>query len=800
MPEIELPACFYLGREYDLEQKTVLDQPVLYDARYLTTHGVVVGMTGSGKTGLCLALLEEAAIDGIPCIIIDLKGDLCNLLLNFPELRPEDFERWIDPDDARRKKLPVKEYAAQVAATWRQGLADWWQEPERIARLRQSSDWRIYTPGSTAGLPVSVIQNFNVPKGTVTREALNERVEATTTALLGLTGVASDPVQSREHILIANLLLRAWLAGKDMDLPRLITQIQVPPLRKIGTFDVDMFYPEADRLKLAVALNNLLASPGFSSWISGEPLDLAAMLYAKDGRPRQLIFYLAHLDDSQRLFFLTLLLEEVLAWTRSQPGTSSLRAILYFDEVYGYLPPHPDNPPTKRPLLTLLKQARAFGVGVLLATQNPVDLDYKALTNAGTWFIGKLQTERDKARLLDGLEGVAAAQGTLTDRKYLDGVISSLRNRVFLLHNIHTGRPLLFQTRWALSYLAGPLTRDQVAELMAPVKEELAAAGTAADGAAEPADACSAGKACPECGSALTVPAKFCPECGARLPVRVESAQEDQFKQKLIQAVPADLTATHVPPVLPAGLVQYFLPAVPLALHAGQAVTAELLYEPRLLGFAEVAFVDGRRGIERQRTYRLLAPPPQPGHPPAWGQAELIGGSLAATPENTEAGWADVPETMNDPKKLKALEKSFVEFLYDNAAVTVYQNKHFNLLSEPGEDDQAFRGRCRAAARQATESAWAELRAKYQKKFQSLAGDRTAEAKLQAEWAEVTAEVREAWQAKAEEIKELRLTPRKADIRVTHFGLAWAPFWQIAGAGVPPQRIPAYLRHGPEPA
>src|SRR5262249_47811001 len=309
--------------------------------------------------------------------------------------------------------------------------------------------------------------------------ALNQKIDATTTALLGLTGIAADPVQSREHILIAQLLLNAWSKGRSLDLPELIAQIQAPPLSKIGAFDVDTFYPEKDRLKLAGALNNILAAPGFSTWIYGEPLDLARMLY--DGqKPRQVIFYIAHLEDAQRMFFLTLLLEEVLSWTRKQPGTTSLRAIVYFDEVFGFLPPYPANPPTKMPLMTLLKQARAFGVGLLLATQNPVDLDYKALSNAGTWFVGKLQTERDKARLIEGLQGVAAERGSLSDRGYLENVISALSNRVFLLHDVHKGQPLLFQSRHALSYLRGPLTREHVATLMDPLKQKMAEASAAA--------------------------------------------------------------------------------------------------------------------------------------------------------------------------------------------------------------------------------------------------------------------------------------------------------------------------------
>jgi len=361
--DIEQPACFYLGREYDIASSQVLaDKHVMYDARDLTTHGVVVGMTGSGKTGLCISLLEEAAIDGIPCIIIDPKGDLANLLLQFPNLDPKDFEPWLNPEDARQKKLSPLEYATDLAKRWRQGLADSYQKPERVALCRDSSEWRVYTPGSEAGLTLSILGSFAAPRGELPREALNQRIDATASAVLGLTGLEADPVQSREHILIAQLLMHSWTRGKDLDLRGLIQQVQTPPMDQVGAFDVETFYPEKDRLKLAVALNNILAAPSFSTWITGEPLDLAKMLDGGD-RPRQLIFSIAHLDDTQRMFFVALLLVEILNWTRKQPGTSSLRALVYFDEVFGYLPPHPANPPTKVPLMTLLKQARAFGVG-----------------------------------------------------------------------------------------------------------------------------------------------------------------------------------------------------------------------------------------------------------------------------------------------------------------------------------------------------------------------------------------------------------------------------------------------------
>ncbi|MGL4555000.1 MAG: ATP-binding protein [Gemmataceae bacterium] len=434
--QIDRPACFYLGREYDLDAGRVLpDRPVMYEARHLTTHGVVVGMTGSGKTGLSISLLEEAAIDGIPAVIIDPKGDLTNLLLQFPDLDPRQFAQWLNKDDARQKNLSVEKYAEQLADRWRQGLLESGQRVERIHELSAAVDFRVYTPGSEAGLPLSILRNFAAPKG-MALEDRTHKVNATVTALLGLGGITGDPVQSPEHVLLSQIILDAWDKGRDLDLLTIIQEIPKPAITTVGAYNLETFFPARDRVKFASQLNNVVASPMFAIWSRGEALDLASMIY-KGGRPQHLIFSIAHLDDSQRMFFVTLLLEEMLAWTRRQTGTSNLRALLYFDEVAGYLPPGPASPPSKSPLLTLLKQARAFGVGILLATQNPIDLDYKALSNAGTWFVGKLQTRYDKARLLDGLESAAAEQGARTDRDYLERVISSLGNRVFLMHNIN---------------------------------------------------------------------------------------------------------------------------------------------------------------------------------------------------------------------------------------------------------------------------------------------------------------------------------------------------------------------------
>ncbi len=473
-PTIEGLGIFYLGRNYDAAQSKSTGTPLLYDAKDLVTHAVCVGMTGSGKTGLCIDLIEEAALDGIPSILIDPKGDLANLLLTFPDLAAKDFAPWVNADDAARKNLSVDDYAAQQADLWRSGLAKWGQGGERIARLRAAADFAIYTPGSSAGLPVSILKSFDAPPAALVNDAelFGERVQGTATSLLGLLGIDADPVQSREHILLSNLFDNAWRQGQNLDLATLVQRVQNPPFARVGALELEVFYPAKERFKLAIAINNLLASPSFAAWTDGAPLDIASFLHTPQGKPRVTIFSIAHLSDAERMFFVSLLLNQMIGWMRQQPGTTSLRALLYMDEIFGYFPPVA-NPPSKTPLLTLLKQARAFGVGIVLASQNPVDLDYKGLANTGTWFIGRLQTDRDKQRLLDGLEGAAANSSfdrASFNRTTMDTTLSGLGQRVFLMNNVHSSGPVLFESRWSMSYLRGPLTREQIKVLMDPVK------------------------------------------------------------------------------------------------------------------------------------------------------------------------------------------------------------------------------------------------------------------------------------------------------------------------------------------
>ncbi len=471
---------FYLGGVLDAASRERTPSRLDYDPGDLTTHGVIVGMTGSGKTGLGIIYLEEALLAGIPVLVLDPKGDMTNLLLTFPELRPDDFEPWIDESAARSAGVSVAEMAASTAETWRSGLADWDEDGDRIRRLKDGAGFTIYTPGSSAGVPLNIVGSLDDPGLDWSSEAetLRDEIQGFVSGLLGLVGVDADPLSSREHILLSNLVEHAWREGRSLDLATLLAWVQRPPLRKLGVFDLDTFFPEDDRTDLAMKLNGLVASPAFRAWTEGAAVDVERLLW-RDGTPQAAIVYLAHLSDQERQFVVTLLLSKLVTWMRSQSGSGELRALVYMDEVYGFVPPTAE-PPAKKPILTLLKQARAFGVGMLLATQNPVDLDYKAMSNAGTWCVGRLQTERDKARILEALQ---SARGD-TDLGSLDRLVSDLDKRQFLLHNTREEAPTLFTTRWALSFLRGPLTRDQIGVLMDGV--EIAEAPAATSPAAAP--------------------------------------------------------------------------------------------------------------------------------------------------------------------------------------------------------------------------------------------------------------------------------------------------------------------------
>jgi L-aminopeptidase/D-esterase-like protein len=665
--DFEKLGLFYLGREYDLDKKRRSDAPLLYESRDLVTHAVCVGMTGSGKTGLCLSLLEEAAIDGIPAIAIDPKGDITNLLLTFPDLSPAEFRPWIAEDDARRTGMDADAFAAAEAERWEKGLAEWGQDAARIQRLRHAADFAIYTPHSRAGRGLSILKSFAAPPQALRddAEAFGERVRASATGLLSLVGIDADPVKSREHALVATILGQAWRAGRDLSVEAIVGEVQRPPVARIGALDLESFFPEKDRFELAMRLNGLLAAPGFDAWLEGDPLDAAALLFTPKGRPRVSILSTSHLSDNERMFATSLILSEVLSWVRAQPGTSSLRAILYMDEVFGYLPPVA-NPPSKSPLLTLLKQARAAGLGVVLATQNPVDLDYKALSNTGTWLLGRLQTERDKARVLDGLTG--AATGSIFDRERADKILSALSSRIFLMHNVHEDAPVVFETRWAMSYLRGPLGKEEISRLMGArpaAKAGAAPDSTAAETAAPPARAARASWSA------------------------VASAR----------------------PVVPSQVRELFGPA-----------SGTPHYEPALYASARLEFRDAKRGVDTARTINFLVPFTSGAEPVDWDAAEqtpLAPDGFKASPEEG-ATFGELPPDAVKVKSYAAWKQQVVKRLAQRERLEVLSSPAFDMVSDPGESERDFRARLQARARERRDELTAKLREKYSARTAAL--------------------------------------------------------------------------------
>ena len=816
--EFEKLGAFYLGKEYNLAERKLLDRLVMYDSRDLTTHAICIGMTGSGKTGLCVGLLEEAAIDGVPAIIIDPKGDITNRLLMFPDLAPADFLPWINPDDARRKGKTPEAYAADQAESWKGGLASWGQDGARVRTLRDAADLVVYTPGSDAGVPVSVIQSFAAPalSWETDAELLREKISGTVTALLGLIKVAADPLSSREHILLSSLFEQFWRNGKDLDLVTLIQAIQNPPIRQVGAFDVETFFPAKDRSVLAMRLNNIIAAPSFRSWMNGQPLDIPGFLATKEGKPRHSIFYIAHLNEDERMFFVTLLLYQILAWVRSQTGTTSLRALLYMDEIFGFFPPVA-NPPSKEPMLTLLKQARAFGLGVVLTTQNPVDLDYKGLSNTGTWFIGRLQTVQDRERVLDGLEG--AVQGSTFSRASLSDTLSSLDNRVFLLHNVHENAPVIFQTRWAMSYLRGPLSREQVRVLMKGRTPDAVVSGTR-----------------PPAAVPTTAPAE-----------------------------PAGDT-TPLPPALPPDIPQRYLPVrVPretaesnvLRSKPGKVQSASVLYEPAVFAAGRIHYTSTKMEQDAERQFALLAPF-SPGGTIPWESAVQYAGAtddLVSSPPS-DARFSVSAETVRALKKFSAEKQVLTNSLVHSQELKLFSCPAVKLISKPGEPENEFLLRVRLAAREQRDTEVDALRKRYEAKTDTLeerlrkaestadrkqadaearkreamisagesvigvllgrkssrsgsgaaskyrqssaAGTSAKEAEenaraladdiqeLREEFEKETAAITSRWENAVKEIGEVAVKPKKTGIEITSFFLAWAPRWQVViseGAG-----------------
>ena len=687
---------FYLGAKYDLDAGKVIEEPINYDARDLVTHAVCFGMTGSGKTGLCICLLEEAALDKIPAIIIDPKGDITNLLLQFPNLEPKDFEPWINIDDAQRKGMSVTDYSVSVAETWRKGLSDWGITPDRISQLKNSVEYTIFTPGSDSGIPISILSSLASPKldFNVDGEAARDRISGEVSALIDLLGLKVDPVRSPEGILLSNIFEYYWSRNEDLTLEKLITSIQKPPFTKLGVFDLETFYPSKDRFQLAINLNTLIASPSFASWLRGETLDVDKLLYNAEGKPRHSIFYLAHLSDSERMFIVTLLLESIVTWVRRQQGTTSLRAILYFDEVYGFMPPVAE-PSSKKPLMVLLKQARAFGLGVTLVTQNPVDIDYKGLTNTGTWFIGKLQAERDKEKVIEGLKGAIVESGGVGGETDYDLLINKLTNRVFIMHDIHQGPPQIMSSRWAISYLRGPLTKPQISELM-------------------------------------------------------------KNRQPLINPIKTETYTTQMdfssnPPSTDLKITQVFIdkPLIeiqdPSFNQQASSSSGKLLYEPKLMAKTTIGYYDKRLGIDQQIKEILLLSPRDEVEQ-KWDKsnkypAENI--NYSSSPKGV-ADYKPIPDQINTPEKIQGFARSLVDYMLLNSRLKILSHKDLNITQQTGEDERAFLIRLRDAARERRDAEISKIQGQYEEKLSKLEEKtKSLERSISSDQAEVSARKRE---------------------------------------------------------
>ncbi len=671
---------FHIGYELDPATGKAGADEVVIGSSDLTTHGVVTGMTGSGKTGLAVVLLEEARLAGIPTLVLDPKGDMTNLALVFPDLRAASFRPWVSEADAQAAGVSADEYAEQQATVWREGLAANGIGPDRLQALHDAGDVTIYTPGSTAGVPLNVVGSLRAPplSWDTDTEALRDEIEGTVTSLLALVGIAADPLSSREHVLLSNLIENAWRAGRDLDLGMLIGEVQAPPIRKLGVFEIDQFFPPADRTKLAFTLNALVASPTFAAWSEGEPLDPQALLFTADGKPRCAVVYLAHLSEEERQFVVTLVFSKLVTWMRAQEGSPDLRALAYMDEVFGYVPPSA-SPPAKKPILTIFKQGRAFGLGLVLSTQNPVDLDYKAMSNAGTWLVGRLQTENDKARVLEGLRSAA---GT-TDVAALDAAIGGLAKRQFLLVSAKASAPRLLATRWAMSYLCGPLTKEQIGRLK-----------PAATTRPVPAPAVDPADAAPVAAPAVAVAAAPTPKLG--------------------------VDETPIPPPVAAGIaVSYLDPAAPWGSAVG-ATAGSARLRAFLAARVSLRYDDSAADVDEQEEFEAVYGPLDAGFDLAsetqvdyddrdFGTAPPAGVSFVLPR-------ASVAESTFFTQTAKDIQRNLVE----RRLLELQRNRALKLVARPGESPAGFASRCDAAAQERADAEAAKIRDRLEAKRDRL--------------------------------------------------------------------------------
>ena len=838
MTFIDAPANFYLGRSYDPDSDTVLDDDyVYYDSRDLTTHGLVLGMTGSGKTGLCVCLLEEAILDGVPAIIVDPKGDISNLLLTFPDLSASDFEPWVDSGEAERKQMDIPSFAADRAELWKNGLASWGIGSERIEKLRAAADYTIYTPGSDSGVPISILASLKAP-AEFDAEVVREQINGTVTAILSLAGVNAQPVQDPEHVFMSNIIEHNWREGKDLTIEDIILQIQEPPFEKLGVLPIDSYYPADKRMQLVMALNSVIAAPSFGAWLQGVPMDIQQLLYTADGKPRVAILSLAHLNDTERMFIMTLVLESLVAWMRSQGGTTSLRALLYIDEIFGYFPPV-KNPPSKEPLMRLLKQARAFGLGVLMATQNPVDLDYKGLSNIGTWFIGRLQSDGDRERIMSGLKEAASSEAM--DLSEVKQMVAQIKSRVFLMRNVHEkGKVALFHSRWAINYLAGPLTRKQIEILMTDKRDALLAPSNTSSKNA-PADTTNVGSTGAEAKATSDVP--------------------NGYKQ----SKPA------------ASVDEFFLP---VELRSDDAIreweqendqraddleNVSLVYDAVLLGQAEVRYDHKKSGVRVDRNYSFHVPNLESSGFVNWDeyQATVVDARKLDTESRHEASYSELPTAFSDKSRLKELEDDLVDQIYRNYVLKIPYHEELDVYGDPDDDAGKFEAALHQAAREKRDAEFdkvsiaiekkidrlddklqkkqtelqkdkakassgnqdmfaagvsgaiaifqgksassavsrigrkfgrrGELKAELEATQQEIAQIEAEREELRTEFETASQEIQAKWDGAIEEAGEIEVTPYKKDVRLSAFGLGWIPYYAFMSDGRM-EFAPAYKR------
>lgn len=774
------PNKLYLGREFSAVNQAPMDEPLLLNIRELTTHALCLGMTGTGKTGLGVTVLEEVLLQGIPSIIIDPKGDITNLALSFPDLSADSFRPWVDASSAEQQGIQPDELAEQTAANWRNGLAKSGISPERIKQFNERVDVRIYTPGSEAGIPVNVLQGLHPPPETnITwarnADVLRERIAQTCSALLEVIGINADPIKSREHILLATIFESAWRAHQPLDITLLIRMIQSPPVARVGVLDLEAFYPKADRFELAMALNNLAASPSFQAWQMGDPINIEALTKPirgvggsnPTGKTRASIFYLAHLGEAERQFFVTLLLSQIVTWMRAQTGTSVLKCLVYFDEIFGYCPPFPRNPATKAPIMALLKQGRASGLGMFLATQNPGDLDYKGLSNIGTWMIGRLRTERDRNRALEGLEGA----GVGFDRDEMEGPLATLPQRTFLIQNVSSGARFL-QTRWTMSYLRGPMTRDQVAQLAddrdwrprsheahpaelpheaalgddlahdvltqdeEPIVVEGSYARAQAAQVARSAMAHRTGVVAPVAPASVGATQALKPKLptnranAAELFRAIQQRQQAQQQPQPItppspvfvrprQVLNAPIEISHFRPILPNDVREVFM-----TVHTAttQPDGVRMVYRPHLLASATARITERANGIMYDERHTYLLSLDKLLRAPDYSRAQKLShfdaSELAAEPM-PDASYAALPAGVSQ-KWMNQSERLLVEHIYRNVVASVWHNRSLKIYGQPNENKIEFRRRCEEVVQARREVEVTRLHQQYEQRMGML--------------------------------------------------------------------------------